>query len=59
MWTDEWGNEVAQPTEIGIALTVDTLAQRYGQLPTSILAADAENLRIAEIAAMMVSNGGE
>lgn len=52
MWVDESGNPMAPPAELTRALTVDALAQRYGCLPTEILAADAENMRIAELAAM-------
>lgn len=50
IWVDEEGQTVEQPGEITIALTADALAQRYGKLPTEIMAADAENLRIAIIA---------
>lgn len=39
-----------QPQEVTLALTADALAQRYGVLPTEILNADAEVLRIANIA---------
>lgn len=42
---------MGQPVEITRALIADALAHRYGCLPTDILAADAENWRIAEIAA--------
>ena len=57
VWTDEDGEPMGQPLEITMALTADALAQRYGVLPTVILEADAEVLRIANIAAGMMPRG--
>jgi hypothetical protein len=58
VWTDEEGNHMGQPIEITMALTADALGQRYGVLPTVILEADAEVLKIANIAAEMRPTGG-
>lgn len=48
-----------QPIDVTHALLIDALAQRYGRLPTEILEADMENLRIAEIAVLMRAPDGE
>ena len=55
---DESGNPIAQPTELTRALVADALAQRYGCLPTDILEADAENMRIAGLVEMWTGTDG-
>jgi hypothetical protein len=47
---------MAEPQEITLAVTADALAQRYHCLPTDILAADARNLQIAELAVFYQNN---
>lgn len=38
------------PSEISRALTLDTVAARYGKFPSEVLDADVLNLRVANIA---------
>ena len=48
------GNVVEKPYDLYVAELVDALCQRYGALPSQVLAEDIEMLRILA----MVSEGG-
>lgn len=58
VWVDERGSPMAQPAEVTEAIVADSLARRYGQRPTDVLAWDAHDLRIAQIATLMEATDG-
>ena len=51
---DANGNPVVKPYDLYVAELVDALCQRYGALPSQVLAEDVEMLRMLA----MISEGG-